>query len=245
MVRRIVTDPPAIEIVGLSKRYHALRPLRIARWSVALGECLAVSGFDEAAAELFVNLLTGASVPDEGDVRIDGKNTREIGTDTEWLASLDRFGLVTARAVLLDSLPVEANLALPLTMAIDPLAEAVRARVEALADEVGLSRARLQEAASTLGAEDRVRVRLARALAAGPATLLLEHPTAALSGEASAAIGSTLQGVAAGRGIGWIALTEDHAFATASGGRRLRLEARSGALIEDGFWRRVLGGRHG
>ena len=41
-------------------------------------------------------------VDDQGDVIVFGKNTREIRTDTEWLTSLDRFGLVSNRAVLLD-----------------------------------------------------------------------------------------------------------------------------------------------
>ena len=39
-------DQAVIEIVGVSKRFHALRPLRIARLSLARGDCLALSGLD-------------------------------------------------------------------------------------------------------------------------------------------------------------------------------------------------------
>ena len=62
---------------------------------------------------MFVHLVTGASVPDEGAVKVAGRDTRDIATDTEWLTSLDRFGIVTHRAVLLDGMSVAANLALP------------------------------------------------------------------------------------------------------------------------------------
>jgi ABC-type lipoprotein export system ATPase subunit len=234
-----VNAAAAIEIVAVTKRYQALRPLRIARLIVNPRDCVALGGFDAAAAELFVNLVTGAAVPDEGDVRIAGRNTRDIATDTEWLASLDRFGIVTARAVLLEGLSIASNLALPLTLAIDPLDEDIRLRVEALAESVGLARARLAAPASTLSAEERVRAHLARALGPEPQVLLLEHPTARLSCGESQAFGSTLKTVSEARQLGWVALTEDDEFARAAGARRLRLNATTGKLLEDGFWRKI------
>jgi predicted ABC-type transport system involved in lysophospholipase L1 biosynthesis ATPase subunit len=234
-----VSEASTIEIIAVTKRYQALRPLRIARLILAPRERVALAGFDAAAAELFVNLVTGAAVPDEGDVRIAGRNTREIATDTEWLASLDRFGIVTERAVLLEGLSVASNLALPLTLAIDPMADDTRTRVEGLAAAVGLDPARLTAPASTLSAEERVRAHLARALGPEPQVLLLEHPTARLSSDASQAIGATLKAVSETRQLGWVALTEDEEFARAAGGRRLRLDAKSGKLLEDGFWRRL------
>src|SRR5438094_944769 len=93
--------PPQIAFAGVTKNYAGLRPLRIADLTVRPGEQLVLSGFDASAAEVFINLVTGASVPDEGEVRVAGQDTRAITTDTQWLASLDRFGIVTERAVLL------------------------------------------------------------------------------------------------------------------------------------------------
>src|SRR5262245_11030940 len=106
--------PSLIEIAGVTKKYHGLRPLRLARLTSRQNDRLVLSGFDAAAAEVFVHLITGAAVPDEGTVRVGGRDTREISTDTEWLASLDRFGIVTDRSVLLEGLSAAANLALPL-----------------------------------------------------------------------------------------------------------------------------------
>jgi simple sugar transport system ATP-binding protein len=229
-----------IEFTNVTKTYQALRPLRIAKLTIARGDAMAIGGLDAGAAELFVNLITGAALPDAGDVRVAGRSTRDIATDTEWLASLDRFGIVTERAVLLEGLSLAANLALPFTLSIDPLDEAVKPRVAALASEVRLDAARLAAPAGELSAEERVRAHLARALGPGPELLLLEHPTARLDANAANAVGETLRQVAASRRLGWVALSEDDRFARAAGGRRLRLEAATGKMIEDRFWRRLL-----
>src|SRR6187431_2089705 len=124
-----MTDAPLIRIEGLVKAFQALRPLRIADLSISPSDRIVLSGLDEMAAEMFVYLVTGAALPDEGRVHALGRDTREIATDTEWLTSLDRFGIVTKRAILLDNMSVAANLALPLTLAIDPLSDDVRDRV--------------------------------------------------------------------------------------------------------------------
>src|SRR5437762_2076654 len=79
--------PPLIDIVGLEKKYGALRPLRVARLSVRRSDRYVLSGFDVGAAETLVNLITGAAIPDAGEIHIGGQNTRAIATDTEWLAS--------------------------------------------------------------------------------------------------------------------------------------------------------------
>ena len=230
-----------IEFSGVSKSYPGLRPLRISKLVVQSADRLVLTGFDAGAAEAFVHLVTGASLPDEGDVRIAGKDTRAIATDTEWLTSLDRFGLVSERAVLIDQLPIAANLALPLTLTIDPMARETREQVEQLAGDAGLRLERLDDATATLSAEERVRVHLARAMAMKPAMLILEHPTAKIEqADQSRALGKTLRDLPEERNLGWIALTADEVFARASDATQLRLQPATGELLPaDGFWRRV------
>lgn len=235
--------PPAIEMVGVSRRHAGPIPLRLRHFVVAARDRRVIAGLDRGAAEMFVLLVTGAALPDEGTVRIDGRDTREISTDTAWLASLDRFGIVTERAVLIDKLPIQANVALPLTLSIDPMTDIVRAHVERLADEVGLARARLSAPAASLTAGERLRLHLARALALDPGVLLLEHPTATLGeAPARAAFGETLRAVAEGRGIGWVALSDDVEFAQRSGGERQRLVAETGEVGVEPLWRRLSAG---
>ena len=93
---------PVLEITDVEKRYQALRPLRLQALTIAPGERVAIVGLDAGAAEVLVNLVTGAGVADRGTVRVQGRNNADIANGDEWLASLDRFGIVSERAVLLE-----------------------------------------------------------------------------------------------------------------------------------------------
>lgn len=217
-----------IDVTGVRKHYGGLRPLRINTLQVQLAERITLRGLDAHAAEMLSLLVTGAALPDEGAITVAGRDTRDIATDTEWLVSLDLFGLVTNRAVLLDTLTLEANLALPFTLSIDPIPEEVRRAVATLADEVGLGRERLSASVQSLSAADRVRVHLARALAVSPQVLILEHITAALEPGDSASLGQTLVNIADDRSLAWMAISEDDAFVKALGGTVLALEPGSG-----------------
>jgi ABC-type transporter Mla maintaining outer membrane lipid asymmetry ATPase subunit MlaF len=231
---------PWIEMTSVEKRVEGLPPFKLARLVLQPGEGLTLAGFSAHAAELFMHLVTGAALPDAGDVRVAGRSTRDIATDTDWLASLDRFGIVTDRAVLLEGLTVAANLALPMTLAIDPLSAEVRADVERLAAEVDLARDRLDATASALDAEDRWRLHLARALAVRPDVLLLERPTSRVAPAGAGRLGSTIARLQSTRGLAWIALTDDDVFARAAGGQRFRLIAATGALYDErGLWTRL------
>jgi hypothetical protein len=66
-------------------------------------------------------MATGASLPDRGDVRLFGRSTSAIADSADWLSVVDRFGIVSSRAVLLDALTVVQNLAMPFTLEVDPL----------------------------------------------------------------------------------------------------------------------------
>ena len=108
--------PPVVELSGVSKDYHGLRPLRIETLALAPGEPAALLGLDEPMAETFVNLVTGATLPDRGEVNVFGRPTSSIDDSADWLGVVDRFGIVSARAVLLDALSVIQNLSVPFTL---------------------------------------------------------------------------------------------------------------------------------
>ncbi|MEO8070954.1 MAG: ATP-binding cassette domain-containing protein [Acidobacteriota bacterium] len=233
---------PLVEIVGVRKDYGGTAPMRLRSLAVQASDRLVLLGPDAATAETLMHLITGAAVPDEGDVRVAGRDTRTITTDTQWLESLDRFGIVTHRAVLIEKLSVASNLALPITLAIEPMSEDTRRQVEGLADAVRLARPRLDAPASDLSMADRARLHLARALALTPQLLLLEHPTEGIDDAAArVAFGETLKAVSQARNVGFIAFSRHEDFARASGGRRLQWTPDTGELRESGFWKRLLG----
>ena len=224
--------PAVLEFAGISKDYHGLRPLRIAELRVAAGDHVAILGFDQPSAEMFVNLATGATLPDAGDVSVFGRPTKSISDSTDWLATVDRFGIVSERAVLLDGLTVIQNLAMPFTLAIEPPPDEVRVLAEALAREVGLPGHVWTKPVAELDAAGWVRVRMGRAIALDPAILLLEHASAALERHDVAPLAADLRAVASRRGIALVAVTADAAFAKAVAARVLTLEPATGRLKE-------------
>jgi len=233
------SSSPILELSGVSKDYRGLRPLRIASLAVRSGEHIAILGLDQITAEVFVNLITGATLPDHGEVRLFGRSTTAITDSADWLAVVDRFGIVSRRAVLLDSLTVVQNLAMPFTLEIEPPPEDIRRRVVALARRVGLSDASLDRPVAELGPSGHARLRLGRALALDPAVVILEHATAEVPREDVAALAVMCRDVAAAT----IALTADAEFADAVADRCLRLDAASGRLAgRSGWFSRLRGG---
>jgi ABC-type transporter Mla maintaining outer membrane lipid asymmetry ATPase subunit MlaF len=221
-----------LEISGVSKDYRGLRPLRLHQLSVGAGERIAILGLDRPSAEVFINLVTGASLPDAGDIRIFGRATSAIADSADWLATIDRFGIVTERAVLLDQLTVVQNLAMPLTLDIEPPPDETRQQAERIAVEVGLPEAAWGKAVAELDAPARMRVRLGRALALNPDVLLVEHASAGFAPADAVAIGDDIRTIAIRRGAAVVAATADAAFARAVAARVLTLEAATGQLKE-------------
>lgn len=221
---------PVLEIAGVSKAYGGLRPLRIESLRVDEGEHVAILGFDAPTAEVFLNLVTGASLPDAGEVSIFGRSTSRIADSADWLSTIDRFGIVSERAVLLEQLTVVQNLALPFTLDIEPPPDAIRSQAETLAAEVRLPPTTWEKPVADLDATGRLRVRLGRALALGPGVLLLEHASAACEPNAVVPVGREIHAIGERRPVAIVAATADARFAQAVATRVLILEPATGRL---------------
>ena len=220
-----------IQISRLQKNYGALRPLRIADLSVAAGERVALGGLDGPAAEMMVNLVTGATLPDEGDVHTFGSSTRDISDGEAWLASLDRFGIVSPRAVLLEGSTLKQNLALTFTLELDPVTAEVAERIAAIAAECGIAPEHLSRMGGELPAHLRARTHLARALALNPQVVVVEHPTAEVEEAERPALARDFAAAMQGRGLAALILTLDVAFAEGVAHRSLLLQPATGALV--------------
>jgi ABC-type lipoprotein export system ATPase subunit len=223
-----------IDVQGLVKDYRSLRPLRLRALQVHAGERVVVSGLDAAAAEILVNILNGAVLPDEGHVSVLGQLTRDVADGDAWLASLDRFGIVTPRAVLLEAMTVAQNLALPLTLEIEPMSAETAERAADLGARVGLADDRLGQTVAMITPAERMRLHLARAIVLEPSVVLLEHPTTALAGDEGAAFGALVRDVARPTGLTILAFSEDQAFARALDARHLKLKPATGELSDIG-----------
>lgn len=233
------SSAPAIAVRDVRKDYRTLRPLRVRALDVGASESVALLGFDGAAAEVFVNLVTAATVPDSGEIRIFGRPTTTIADADTWLSSLDVFGVLSERAVVLDDMSVEENLTMPLTLSLHDVETAVRAKVESIAAEVGLPRADLAKPVGALSSSGRLRVRLGRALAPDPRIILAEHPNALVEPADVASFAADYARIVSTRGLASVLLTADQRFAAAVATRVLTLQPATGELKPLSGWRRL------
>jgi predicted ABC-type transport system involved in lysophospholipase L1 biosynthesis ATPase subunit len=230
-----------LEISGVEKDHRALRPLRVQALSVRPGDVLSIAGIDAPGAEALVHLVTGATLPDRGDVTLFGQNTRHITDSAAWLKALDGVGMITARGILIEMFSVLQNIALSLTLDVDPIDPRVVPEAGTLAREAGIAADLFDAPAGRVPADVQIRVHLARALALGPKVLIAEHPTAALPRETVAGFGADLGKAARSRGLGLVVLTADDVLAKAVGGARLELVPATGELRTMSRIRRLFG----
>lgn len=228
-----------LEIRGLVKEHQALRPLRIRELSVTPSTVMSIAGLDAPAAEVFVHLVTGAILPDEGIVTLFGRDTRAIADSHAWLKSLDGVGMITVRGILIEAFSVLQNIAMSYTLDVDPIDPRVVPQAGALACEVGIPQEMFDLPAGKAGPEVQMRAHLARALALGPKLLIGEHPSAALPRDTAAAFGADLARVAQSRGLALIVITADDALAKAIGGERLELVPATGELRAPGRLKKI------
>lgn len=231
---------PLIRVRGVTKDFRGLRPLRLQEFDLHEGDAVALLGLDQAMGEVLVNLLTGATLPDTGEIHVFGELTASITDPQAWVRTLDQFGLISERAVLLDELTAEQNLAMPFSLRLHTMPAEVRAQVRALADEVGLAAAALASPVAALPPLDRQRVRLGRALALNPKVLLAEHPNAPLSEPDTPAFAADLTRIVSARRLSALVVTANREFATAIGQRVLALQPATGVLRPATGWRRWL-----
>jgi ribose transport system ATP-binding protein len=183
---------------GVSKIYASGTGLQPTDFAVAAGEMVAVVGENGAGKSTLSKILTGAVRPDAGTIWIDGaeahfRSPREalakgIALIPQELAVVP--DMTAAENILLGRWPGRAGL----TSKAAILAEAERT-VERFGLPVSL-RARM----ARLPLADRQVVELLNALARGSRLLILDEPTAALSGAESARLFEILKRLA-GHGV--------------------------------------------
>jgi len=182
MMARHGATGPVVELDRVSKVFgdgaaaaHALTEVTLA---VAPGELLVVRGRSGAGKSTLLDVIAGLQRPTDGAVAVAGQDLGAL--DDDGLARLRRtaVGYVMQEFGLLEALTVTENVGLPLRLAELPAADR-EARVAELVARVGLADHAGQLPGELSGGQQQ-RVGIARALAASPALLLADEPTARL-----------------------------------------------------------------
>lgn len=174
-----MTIETAIEVDGLTKRVSdaggQLTILDDIRFSVQVGESLAITGASGSGKSTLLGLMAGLDVPSAGTVRVLGTDLFSLDEDGRAKFRASHVGFVFQSFQLLPNLTALENVMLPLELAGH---EALEPAKEALA-EVGLDH-RFNHYPSTLSGGEQQRVSLARAFISRPALLFADEPTGSL-----------------------------------------------------------------
>ena len=181
------TRTPVIQATGLIKTFGSVVGLDGADLELYAGEVLAVIGDNGAGKSTLIKCLSGAMVPDAGEIRVDGQpvdfrriqDARAAGIETVYQSLAVAPALDIAANMFLGREvrrpgPLEACSGI-----LDHGAMRQRAKDQLQALGIGTIQS-ITQAVETLSGGQRQAVAVARAAAFGSKVIILDEPTAAL-----------------------------------------------------------------
>jgi fructose transport system ATP-binding protein len=219
----MMTQEPILKARGLVKRYGKVTALNQADFDLYPGEILAVIGDNGAGKSSLIKAISGAVIPDEGEITLEGKNiqfqspleARESGIETVY----QTLALSPALSIT-DNMFVGRELRKP-GFAGNVLRMLDHKAMEAFAreklNELGLMTIQnINQAVETLSGGQRQGVAVARAAAFGSKVIILDEPTAALGVKESRKVLELIQDVRS-RGIPIVLISHNmpHVFEVA------------------------------
>src|SRR3954454_14802155 len=172
---------PILELQGVSKSYGAVRASRNVSIALRSGEVRALAGENGAGKSTIVRMLAGVQRPDEGDVLVDGEVVTFHGPADARNAGV---AVIYQEATLFPDLRVAENV----MRGSHPLAamrridrRALRRTVQELMDRLGV-KLDPDQPVRGLSIADQQIVEIAKALSFDARVLIMDEPTAALSG---------------------------------------------------------------
>jgi ribose transport system ATP-binding protein len=177
-----VSDGPAplLEMSGITKRFPGVIALRGVQLSLFPGEVLALMGENGAGKSTLMKILGGAQLPDEGEIKLDGK---PVVLDSVRTAKKLGIALIHQELMLASNLDITANIFLGQERArlfIPIPRAALHAEAKKLLHRVGLERAPTTPV-SSLTAGQMQMVEIAKALALNARIIIMDEPTSSLT----------------------------------------------------------------
>jgi ABC-type lipoprotein export system ATPase subunit len=168
-----------LSATGLHKTYilgrRSLEVLRGVDVELRRGEFLALRGASGAGKSTLLHLLGGLDSPNQGEIRLAGRNLAALGRRDLARLRNEEVGFIFQAYYLLPELDALENVCLPARMARTPAAQA-EARGRELLGRVGL-KDRLEHKPYELSGGEQQRVAIARALINEPDLVLADEPT--------------------------------------------------------------------
>jgi len=218
-----------LEMNNVTKIYRTglveTRALRDFTLTVEPGEFVTITGPSGSGKTTLLSLLAGLDLPSTGAAVVLGTEVTALDRAARARFRRERLALVRQEPGLVPFLSVRENVLAGLELRGLAAGEA-RARADESLRTVGLADLAAQRV-DRLSAGERQRAAIARAVAARPALLLADEPTARLDEANATAIGALFARLADEHGLTVIAATHDHVLISQAD-ERLELGAAAG-----------------
>ncbi len=185
------TVTPTIEMRAITKTYSGVVALKDVSVQVLPGEVHAILGENGAGKSTLMNIATGNTQPDAGDILVRGDLMPPL---TPSLAARNGIAIVHQHPAVLPDLTVLENLEVALPAR---LLKGGSPAAAAILERIGL-RVDLQDRVESLTVAQRHLLEIAKAFAVEPALLILDEPTAPLGSEAVEVLFERVRGLVAG-----------------------------------------------
>jgi simple sugar transport system ATP-binding protein len=174
-----MTEPPLLELKGITKRFPGVVANDGVGFELAPGEVHALLGENGAGKSTLMNILYGLYHPDDGEIRLRGERVR---MDSPRAAIDHGIGMVHQHFMLIPVMTVAENIVLGVEPHHGPFLDldTAQERVREISRRFGLA-VRPEARIETISVGMQQRVEILKALYRGAEILILDEPTAVLT----------------------------------------------------------------
>lgn len=184
-----------LKINNLGKTYgsgnNKVLALKNIELTIKEKEFVAVMGPSGSGKSTLLNVISTIDRPSSGEVYIDGSNINKISDKKLAAFRRDKLGFIFQSFNLLDTLTVEENIALPLTISKNINKSEIKQRAANISNRLGI-REILHKYPYEISGGQKQRTAACRAIIGNPSLILADEPTGALDSKSAENLLDTL-----------------------------------------------------